>query len=434
MRALAVRLVSSVIDRGRALDEALAVAFGAPEGAAMDVRDRGLARLIAVTVLRRRAELDAVVSSFIERPLPKDRGLLSHILHCAAAQLLLLDTPPHAVINIAVEQCRRDKGARRFDKLANAVLRRVSERGRDVMAQIQGSLIAAPDWMWARWVGSYGEVTARRVLAASMQEAPLDLTLKDPADAVVWAEKLGGVALGTGTVRVREPASRVEAMPGFDDGAWWVQDVAAALPARLLGDVARLRVADLCAAPGGKTAQLASRGADVTAIDVSEARLGRVRENLARLKLSAHVIAADVTTWTPPQLFDAVLLDAPCTASGTIRRHPDIPYLKRPSDLAPLAELQARLLDAAARMVRPGGMVVYCTCSLEPEEGEGQVADFLARNGAFVREAIAAGQHGIAADWISPAGDLRTLPFHEPSPEAGGGMDGFFAARLRRLA
>ena len=435
VRAMAVRLVSAVLDRGRALDDALAVELATGPGAGLEPRDRGLARLIAATVLRRKGELEAVIGTFIGKPLPDDRGLLTPILLCAAAQLVLLEIAPHAVLNIAVEQCRRDRGARRFDRLANAVLRRTSERGREILAGLPGARLDLPDWMWRRWVASYGEATAEAIARASLVEAALDLSVRSAGDAADWAARLGGTLLPAGTIRLTSPGVRVEELPGFSDGSWWVQDAAAALPARLLSDVRGLHVADLCAAPGGKTAQLASAGAHVTAVDISPERLGRLRENLARLKLTAGVVAADVETWQPGRLFDAVLLDAPCTATGTIRRHPDIPHLKRATDLAPLVGLQARLLDRAVALLRPGGRLVYCTCSLEPEEGADQIERLLARCSTVERVPIDAVELPAGGEWQTPAGDLRTLPFHKPDARSEhGGMDGFYAARMRRIS
>jgi 16S rRNA (cytosine967-C5)-methyltransferase len=425
LRALAVRLVSSVLDRGRAFDDALATEFASPAGAALESRDRALARLIATTTLRRKAELEAVIATFIEKPLPADRGLLTPILLCAAAQLVVLEIAPHAVISIAVDQTRRDRGARRFDRLANAVLRRTSERGREILPTLPGARMNVPPWMWSRWVNTYSEPVADQVAEASLTEPALDLSIRNPAEATDWATRLGATLTSTGSVRITSHGSRIDELAGFADGAWWVQDAAAALPARLLGDVRGQRIADLCAAPGGKTAQLAAAGAHVTAIDLTPSRLKRVRENLTRLKLDADIVAADALTWSPSHPLDAVLLDAPCTATGTIRRHPDILHLKRETDMPRLADLQARLLDHAVTLVRPGGQIVYCTCSLEPEEGERQIAALLSRNPGVERVAVMPG-NGIEQDWITPAGDLRTLPFHLP-----GGMDGFYAARLR---
>lgn len=426
---LAVRLVSAVIDDGNAFDDAIARHFASDYAHGMEARDKGLARLIAATVLRRKGELDAVIAQFIERPLPADRGLLSLILAAAAAQLLVIGMAPHAVINVAVEQCRRDRGARRFDKLANAVLRRISERGAAILETAGGPALDVPDWMFERWTRAYGPELARDITLASLAEAPLDISVK--SDAPQWAERLGGIVLPTGSIRMTA-GGFVEDLPGYAEGAWWIQDAAAALPARLLGDVAGKEIADLCAAPGGKTAELATAGARVTAVELSADRMERLSENLTRLGLSAETIVTDLAQWQPQRTFDAVLLDVPCTATGTIRRHPDIIHLKRHEDHRRLARLQGELLDAALRLVRPGGLLVYCSCSLEPEEGTDQIAAALARHPEFARRPIAPGEAAIDERWLNGDGDLRTLPCHQPGEGIAGGMDGFFAARLVR--
>lgn len=428
-REVAAIALGAILDRGRPLDEAFEEA--AARVGTLDPRDRAFARLIVLSVLRRKGELDAAIGAYLAKPLPADSGRLRPILLSAAAQLLLLDTPPHAAISLAVDQCRGDRKTARFAALANAVLRRVSTSGREVLAGLDPVSANIPEWMLKRWIAAYGEAQARDIAAASLDEAALDLSVK--RDAAGWAERLGGVVLATGTVRLAR-VSRIVELPGFADGDWWVQDAAAALPARLLGDVAGLRVADLCAAPGGKTAELALAGAKVTAVDQSRERLVRLRENLTRLDLAAEVVEADVTAWEPEAPFDAVLLDAPCSSTGTIRRHPDILHLKRKDDTSDRVALQRRLLDRAVRLVKPGGLVVYCTCSLEPEEGGGQIAALLAADAGLARVPIAPGEAGIDAAWLTPEGDLRTLPCHLPRPEPGlSGLDGFFAARLRRL-
>lgn len=427
-RALAVACLSGILQAGRPLDEAFDAAAKKTEG--IDPRDRALARLIVLTALRRKGEFEAVVQSFLEKPLPADTGALWPILLSAAAQLLALDTPPHAAISLAVDQCRADRKARRFDKLTNAVLRRVATSGKDVLANLDPAEANVPSWLRERWTAAYGAELARDIAAAALREAPLDLSVK--ADPSAWAERLGGIVLPSGSVRLARPG-RVEDLEGFADGAWWVQDAAAALPARLFGPVAGLEVADLCAAPGGKTAELAAAGAKVTAVDQSSARLARLRENLARLALDAEVVTADLFTWEPERTFDAVLLDAPCSATGTIRRHPDILHLKRKDDTAERVALQRRLLERAAALVKPGGLLVYCVCSLEPEEGPDQVARFLSDESAFSRVPVTPGEAGIDAAWLTSEGDLRTLPSHLPlSDPALSGMDGFYAARLRR--
>jgi 16S rRNA (cytosine967-C5)-methyltransferase len=281
-----------------------------------------------------------------------------------------------------------------------------------------------------RWTAHYGVETAHAIAAAQRQPPPLDVTLKDHADE--WAARMRGTVLQTGTVRTATQGL-VSRLPGYDEGVWWVQDAAAALPARLLGDVRGLAVADLCAAPGGKTMQLAFAGANVTAVDRSGARLSRLKSNLARTGLTAEIVEADATHWQGGP-FDAVLLDAPCLATGTIRRHPDIAWTKRASDLVSLADLQVRLLDQAVALTKPGGRLVYCVCSLEPEEGERQIAALLARNASVQRDPVAVSELAGAEEFIGPEGDLRTLPSHWPNADVRlAGLDGFYAARLRRL-
>jgi 16S rRNA (cytosine967-C5)-methyltransferase len=416
--------------RGTFFEEAFAEAFNKPERAKVEPRDRAFARLLVTTVLRRHGELAHVIASHLQKPLPEPQGWVWPILLSGAAQLLFLETPPHAAIGLAVEQCKADPNARRFDKLVNAVLRRVADGGRAALEGLDAVALNVPAWLLAGWEKTYGPEAARRIAAASLDEPPLDVTVKgDPAE---WAAKLQGVPLPTGTVRILQ-AGRITDLPGFDEGNWWVQDAAAALPARLLNAKPGQRVADLCAAPGGKTAELAAAGAHVTAVDISSARLRRVKDNLDRLHFEAECVTADVLSWQPAAPFDAVLLDAPCSATGTIRRHPDILHVRQNRGFEKLIDLQAKLLERAAGLVRPGGMLVYCTCSLEPEEGEHQIDRFLASHPEFSRAPIEALEIGGLVDAITPDGDLRTLPSHRfPGDEAGSGLDGFYAARLRR--
>jgi 16S rRNA (cytosine967-C5)-methyltransferase len=430
-RELAVALLGAVLLDQRALDDALADPRAQTQLAGLPARDRGLARLIAATALRRHGEIGAVIAQFLERPLPRSRGRLTAILHAAAAQLLFLGTPAHAAINVAVEQCRRDRGARRFGKLANAVLRRVAREGPAELASQGGARLDIPTWLWSRWQATYGLETTQRIAESSLAEAELDITA--PREPEAWAVRLGGTLLATGSIRLAPASGRIEELPGYGDGAWWVQDTAASLPARLLGDVRGLRVADLCAAPGGKTAQLAAAGARVTAVERSPDRLARLAQNLARLRLEATLVEADAADWSPAERFDAVLVDAPCTATGTIRRHPDILHLKRPGDLNRLAATQTGILRNGARLVHAGGLLVYCACSLEPEEGEHQIARLLTEMPEFARRPVQAMELGIEAAAVTAAGDLRTLPFHSAAGRpAHPGMDGFYAARLRR--
>jgi 16S rRNA (cytosine967-C5)-methyltransferase len=428
-REAAVRLIAAVMHKRHSLDDALAKEFASDT---LAPRDRALARLIAGTVLRHAGELKALLMGHLEKPPPEPSGKLWPILLAGAAQLLFLETPPHAAVGLAVEQARLDPRAKRYDRLVNAVLRRVSREGVAALQGRDAARLNIPAWLFDRWSEAYGEAEARRIALASLYEAPLDVSVK--RDPELWAERLGGTVLPTGSVRLAA-GGRIEDLAGYAEGAWWVQDAAAAIPARLLGDVSGRTVADLCAAPGGKTAELAAAGAEVTAVEQSTGRLARLRANLERLQLQADFVEADAATWARGKLFDAVLLDAPCTSTGTIRRHPDILHLKRSEDVAALAALQSRLIDNAARLVKPGGMLVYCTCSLEPEEGPAQIARLLSRAPEFARVPIAACECGISTDWLTADRDLRTLPFHLPHAQKElSGLDGFYAARLVRRA
>ncbi len=428
-RRLAAAVIDGVLRRRRPLDELL---DDARMLAALDERDRALARALIGAVLRRLGTLRQLLTSFVERGLPAQAPLVETALLLGAAQILFLDVPDHAAVDLAVRLVQADRHAARFAGLTNAVLRRVAREGTARLAALDAVTLDTPAWLLTRWRKTYGEATARAIAAANSHEPALDLTAKNAAEG--WAKRLDGRVLPTGTVRTIAHGP-VTALPGFAEGQWWVQDAAAALPARLFGEkIAGLRVADLCAAPGGKTAQLAAAGAKVTAVDRAPARLDRLRQNLARLKLAADLVCADVTTWTPERAdFDAVLLDAPCTATGTIRRRPDVPWLKRDSDIAALAAVQGRLIEHALALTRPGGMLIYCTCSLEPEENEDVVAALLAGEAAAQRLPIAAEAVSGRAEFITAAGDLRTLPCHFPDADSRfAGLDGFYAARLLR--
>jgi len=427
-RRAAAEVLAAVLQKKQPLDDILGRSLDKGIMFDLPARDRALTRAIVAASLRRKGQLDHVLGAFLERGMPEKSGTLYPILLSAAAQLVFLNTPPHAAIDLAVTLAQYDPRAKRYDRLVNAVLRRVAGDGVKIAASLDAARINTPDWLWDRWVAYWGETRAREIGAAHLVEPPLDLTVK--SDPALWAEQLSGRVLPGGSVRL-VPKGRIDALPGFAEGAWWVQDIAASLPARLLGDVAGKRVADLCAAPGGKTAQLALAGAAVVAVDSSRTRLALVAENLARLGLDAERVHADATNWQPGERFDAVLLDAPCSSTGTIRRHPDIPYTKSAKDIAALAGLQERLLDNAAKLVTPGGRLVYSTCSLEPEEGEAQIAAFLARNEAFRLDAISPGDLFGQKDWIEPSGALRTFPYElKLDSREWSGMDGFFATRL----
>ncbi len=423
-RQLASHLLKAVLHDKQPFDDAFAASSARGAFADLEMRDRAFAHAIGATALRRLGQIEDLLSRFLGKPLPAEAFETRFILIAAAAQLAFMEVAPHAAISLAVDQAKGSRGSHRFAGLVNAVLRRLSEACGPVAGVDRGSDAAKlniPQWLQLRWIQHYGEETVQKIAAAHLEEPPLDLSVK--GDAAVWAERLSGALLPWGTVRL-SVKGRIEDINGYAEGAWWVQDAAAALPAQLLGDVKGLRVADLCAAPGGKTAELAARGAHVTAVDISSSRLRRLKENLARLDLTAEIIQANATEWTPSDLFDAVLLDAPCTATGTIRRNPDIPYLKSEADIATLAGLQARLLNHALGLVKPGGLLVYSTCSLETEEGEAQIESLLSARADAALVPIQFEELGVPSGAVSPSGMLRTLPFH------GGGMDGFFAARL----
>lgn len=430
-RAVALRLVTGVLREARPLSDLLDARHGDDGLARLDERDRALARMIALTTLRRLGQIDAALKRVYPKGVPARAGALREILRLAGAQILFLDVPAHAAVDTAVRLAAADRRARHYRALVNAGLRRLAERAEDILAGQDAPRLDTPRWLWAGWVAAYGEARARAIAAAHLVEPALDLTVA--ADPAGWAERLGGLLLPTGSVRLVH-RGRVEALAGYDAGAWWVQDTAASLPARLLGDVAGRDVIDLCAAPGGKTAQFAAAGARVTAVERSAPRARRLADNLRRLGLAAGIVVADACEWAPGEPADAVLLDAPCTATGTLRRHPDAAWLKKPADRAALVALQAGLLRHAVGMVRPGGLLVYCTCSLEPEEGEAQIAALLAAGAPVARAAVRAEEIGGLAVAVTEAGDMRTLPDMLPHADPHlAGMDGFFAARLRRL-
>ena len=415
-RRAALAIVKAALDHRGGLEEALS----APALLRMDARDRGFARALAMTVLRRRGELDRRLQARLAKP-PPDTVLA--LLSVGAAQLLHMEVPSHAAVDTTVELAGEHTSTAPFKSLINAVLRGIA---RDGASQTPPEALA-PDWLYARWRSAYGEDAARTIAAMTAQEPATDLTLRYPEDALDLAEELPAEVLPGGSLRAARHGD-VSEWPGYEAGRWWVQDASAAIPARLLriepGDTAL----DLCAAPGGKALQLAAAGARLVALDRSPVRLQRLRQNLARTRLEAEVVTADAARWDDPRQFDAVLLDAPCTATGTFRRHPDVLWATRPSDIAKLAQVQARLLATAADRVRPGGRLVYCVCSLEPEEGEGQIDAFLASRGDFSLDAIAPCEGGAPAPCLRLDATLRILPHHLP-----GGTDGFFIARLVRL-
>ena len=422
------RLINAVLRHKRALDEAFADEATQGPLASLAPADRGFARAIAAATLRHLGEIDLIIKRLLSKKLPPRAGLTQTILRAAIAEILFLNVKPHAAVDLAVEAASRDNDAQHFKSLVNALLRRLLREGEALREGIDGERAALPAWLWRSWIGTYGEIKTREIIRAQFIEPPLDISVKDETRLEEWADRLGATILPTGTLRLNA-SGRVENLEGFDESAWWVQDAAAALPTRLLGNVKGRDVLDLCAAPGGKTMWLAAQGANVTAVDRSAPRLERLKQNLARLSLTAEVVTGDAATFATARKWDFILLDAPCTATGTARRHPDVLQLKTAADRDRLALLQARLLDHCAELLGPGGTLVYCTCSLEREEGPAQIEKFLANHPDFIRIEIKPEEIGGLVEAITPAGDLRTLPCHLADQ---GGLDGFFAARIKK--
>ncbi|SLN67103.1 Ribosomal RNA small subunit methyltransferase B [Roseivivax jejudonensis] len=412
-RRAAAHLLGQVLGEGRLLSDAL----GDRDHGRMPAEARAEAQRLATETLRALPRLDALIAPHLRKAPPlRARNVLRiatwELAHGGAA---------HGVVNGAVDTLAASKRTAGFKGLANAVLRKIAD---DAPARWETLPIPAlPDWLRGPLVEAWGADAVAAMERAHFAGAPLDLTARD--DPAALAEATGGTLLPTGSVRLARRA-QVSALPGYDDGRFWVQDAAAALPARLLGDVTGRRVLDMCAAPGGKTLQLAAAGAEVTALDVSEARLGRVRENLARTGLSAAIVAGDALAHAGGP-YDAVLLDAPCSATGTIRRHPDLPHARAGEGIADLIELQARMLDRALDLVAPGGRVVYCTCSLLPDEGECQVEEAIERHDGLT--VLPAEAPGLDPDWRTPEGGLRLRP---DAWADRGGLDGFYMAVLAR--
>lgn len=399
--------------------------------ASLSHRDQMMARTIARITLRHLGELDAVLRHTYRRGLPSRAGNLRYILLNAAAQILFMEIGNHAAVDLAVRLTGQDRRARHHKGLVNAGLRRISEAEKEITDGLDAPVLNTPKWVFGIWSKQWGTDIAREIATAHLSEAPLDLTPKDSGQAI--ADLTGGALLVTGSIRLGDHGT-VEKIPGYEDGDWWVQDAAASLPVKLLGNIKGKHIADLCAAPGGKTLQLAAGGANVTAIDSSESRLKRLHENLARTGLSANILVMDALTWHPAKAPDMILIDAPCNATGTIRRHPDILRTRDPARADQFVDLQARLLDHSAKIVASGGTIVFCTCSLDPREGEHQISAFLERNPDFRIVPILPDEIGGLESAITEDGHLRTLPFMTPPARndgvTTGGMDGFFASRL----
>jgi len=412
-RAAASKILGAVLDRKTPLDGMLDAEGGSAAYTTLSDGDRALVRAILNSALRHLPRIEAAISSLLDSPLPEGARALHHVLVVGATQILYLDVPDHSAVDLAVEQATRDPRNRRFAKLVNAILRRIGREKQEILERV-AKVPAMPDWFLSRLEAAYGAPAAFKISDTQLEPAAIDLTVK--SDPEGWAKRLNGTVLPTGGVRLAAFEGSIPSLEGFDEGEWWVQDAAASIPAKLFGPLTGKRVVDLCAAPGGKTAQLILAGAHVTA-----------------LGLEAETVVADMSKYQPDELFDAALLDAPCSSTGTTRRHPDVLWTKGPEDIAKLAGLQARLLRHALTLVKPAGVVVFSNCSLDPEEGEDLVARLLAEKDDVERVPID------AEDWpgleaaISPLGAFRTTPDMLPLADGfASGLDGFFAVVLRR--
>ncbi|HAX90803.1 MAG TPA: 16S rRNA (cytosine(967)-C(5))-methyltransferase [Rhodospirillaceae bacterium] len=422
-RAVALEILQAVLRKNQALDETMATHKAL---SALEKRDRGFVHALVACTLRRLGQIDATLKACLEKP-QEVKAPVMDILRLGAAQILFLGTPSHAAVDTAVELAAAGNPTRPFKGLINAVLRRLTREGEAMVKAQDAARLNTPDWLWLSWRQTFGTPVARDIATAHLGEALTDISVKSHPQE--WAQKLGAKLLPTGSLRL-DGSIPVQELEGFTEGEWWVQDAAAALPAKLLKEIGGHRVMDLCAAPGGKTLQLAARGARVSAVDRSEKRLVRLRENLERTGLEAAVFCADALTLKLGDKVHNVLLDAPCSATGTIRRHPDVQRLKKPEDVARMAMLQARLLEhVALDILADGGTMVYAVCSLQPEEAEHQIENFLKNHAEFKRDPIAASEVGGASELITSLGDVRCLPCHWPEH---GGLDGFYAARLMK--
>jgi len=426
-RLITFHVVEAVLDKNQPLDEALETAFsGNPD---MEVRDKALVKNLVTTLFRHLGAIDSAMGKMLKNPLPARASWVRHWMRIGAAQILFLNVPDHAAVSTTVNEISGAKrsGAKVFKNLANAILRNFVRGREEILDGIKNNPEKnLPPWLRIHWEKSFGAEGLKEIAGVIATQPPLDVVLKDPKDAAGLQTSLEAEEIYKGVLRL-QPKGLINALPGFKEGKWWAQDLAASLPARLFGDVAGKNVLDLCAAPGGKTLYLASRGAKVIAVDKSRPRLERLKENLSRTGLEATIVCSDVFNFKAEKGFGAILLDAPCSATGTLRRHPDVAFQRNLKTIARLAELQTKMLNYSFSLLRPGGVLVYCVCSLETAEGEEVIKAFLKANPSSRRQPISASELENHQEWITPEGDLRTLPSH--MAEAGG-MDGFFAARL----
>lgn len=426
-REVALKLLEDVLGRKNALDIALE---NSAEFRSLPSRDRGFCRMLVSTTLRRLGQVDDLITKAEEKSSHKTLQL-HNILRLGVTQIMFMDVPDHAAVDTSVRLAEMH-GMDRQKGFVNGLLRTITRIGKEWLARQDEGRLNTPEWLLKIWIDDYGLKTAANIARANLAEAPLDITIRDESERNFWASNLKASEVGNGTLR-RLAGGPVHEIQGYDEGRWWIQDAAAAIPALLFGDIKDKTIIDLCAAPGGKSAQLAARGAHVIAVDRSAQRLKKLEQNLARLRLNdrIEVIASDASSWQPKEAPQYILVDAPCTATGTIRRHPDVPHLKSMRDLESLVPTQMRILDNAFRMLAPGGVLVYCTCSLQKVEGEDQINHLLGQYPNAAKIAITPKEIGGMEEPITEDGDVRTLPFQLA---ASGGIDGFFISRITKVA
>lgn len=421
-RLAAAHMLARVLDKSIPLDAVLASGMQGLSG-----KDRAFTRALVSTTLRNLGVIDHILDGRLKTPISHRAHIARDALRMGVCELLFLRTPTHAAVSEAVNLTGTHATSRPLRGVVNAVMRRIGEQAETILEELDQAELNTPEWLYADWVKAYGAETANAIASAHHAEPPLDLSTKEDAQAL--AGRVDGTVIGPNSVRLPEDHPPVEALPGYDTGAFWVQDFAATLPVRLMGDVTGKSVIDMCAAPGGKTMQLAAAGAEVLAVDKAEPRLDRLAQNLERTGLPAELLCTDASDLEGLDPFELVLLDAPCSATGTIRRHPDLPWIREEGAMNGMTRLQDRLLDRAAALTQTGGLLIYAVCSLEPREGEERIEAFLKRHTGFSRRPVSPDEVAPAGDAITPKGDVRTLPCQLKDQ---GGMDGFFITRLVR--
>ena len=430
-RQIALDLLEDVVTRKQALDHSLERTDAYKN---LPRRDRAFVRMLVSTTLRRMGQIDDLIDKAMDRPDSLKSDRLRNILRLGITQICFMNVPDHAAVDTAV-RLTETIGMEKQKGFINGVLRTITRIGQEWLTRQDEGRLNTPEWLLKTWIDDYGLGIAAQIAQAHLSEAPLDISIKDDDSRIYWSSKFQATELPTGTLR-KNAGGNVTELEGFEEGVWWVQDASAAIPARLFGDIKGRTILDMCAAPGGKTAQLVDFGANVIALDRSPKRMKKMEQNLKRLQYTdkVKIIISDGAHWKPAEadkIFSHILLDAPCSATGTIRRHPDVLHLKQPQDMERLTHIQSAILQNAFDILSPGGMIVYCTCSLQKAEGEHQISQFLANNPDASRIPITKEELGGYEEPITSEGDLRILPFHNA---ALGGMDGFYIARITKNA